>query len=117
MASTFRPPMYRAKKGRKLPKSAYEEQPETTVEKPAEKPAEKSAKKPGAKAEKKPAKKPAEKADKPKAKRKVKWAADYTKEDLYWIAKKLEIDKIKSRTPKSEMIKILRRHPGAEEKK
>jgi len=101
--------MYRATKGRKLPKSAYEEQPEEPVveEEPAKK-----------KTAKKAAKKPAEKAEKkPKKKATVKWSADYTKEDLYWIGQKLGIEKIKSRTPKAEMIKILRRHPDAEEKK
>lgn len=116
MATTFRPPMYRATKGRKLPKSAYEEQPEEPVveEKPAKKAekktAKKAAKKPAEKAEKKPKKKTT-------AKRTVKWSPDYNKEDLYWIGQKLGIEKIKSRTPKAEMIKLLRRHPGAEEKK
>lgn len=135
MASFF-PPMYGVRKGRKIPKAVTEageaqakaeaeaaekaRKKAVRAERAAKKEAE--AKKPAKKAaKKKPAKKPAKKAAakkkpaKKKAPKKKKWSTSDTKEDLYWLGQTLKIDKIKTRTPKPEMIKILRKHPGAEE--
>lgn len=99
--ASYRPPMYGVRRGRRIPRGA---QPTEPVEKAEEKPK---------------SKKKSKKASKPKAKKSTKklkkWSETDTKEDLYWLAKSLDIDKIKSKTPKAEMVKILRRHPGTQE--
>jgi len=136
----YRPPMYGGRRGRKLPAATppppatpapvaeTAEETRSKVEKARVKEAKKAAKaapkaapKPAAKkaAKTAPKAKKVAKAEKPAAKSKgaklKKWRTTDTKDDLYWLAQMLKIDAIKTRTPKDEMIKILRRHPGAEE--
>ena len=123
----YRPPMYGIRRGRPRPRVAnvsvpqapaakVEEVKEVKEEKPKPKPkpaAKKVETKAKAKAKAKPKK--VEAKAKPKAKRLKRWRKSDTKDDLYWLAQTLGIEKIKTRTPKDDMIKILRRHPGAEE--